>query len=69
MQRGEEVLSRLFARYLSDPAALPPEWRAGIANMTEAERARRVADFLAGQTDGFALHEYQRLFDEFPEFR
>jgi dGTPase len=68
MQRGEEVLARLFARYLSDAAALPPEWRAGIEKMSDTERARRVADFLAGQTDGFAQHEYRRLFDEFPEF-
>jgi dGTPase len=68
MQRGEEVLSRLFGRYLSDASALPAEWRVGIEKLTDTERARRVADFLAGQTDGFARHEYRRLFDDVPEF-
>jgi dGTPase len=68
MQRGEEILTRLFARYLADPTALPPEWRTGLDRADDADRARRVADFLAGQTDGYAQHEYIRLFDEKPEF-
>jgi dGTPase len=69
MQRGEEVLSRLFDRYFSDAAALPAEWRVGVDKMTDTERARRVADFIAGQTDSFARHEYRRLFDDVAEFR
>jgi dGTPase len=68
MGKGEAAVSRLFARYFSDAGAMPAEWRAGMDGMTEADRARRVADFLAGQTDGFARHEHRRLFDGAPEF-
>jgi dGTPase len=41
---------------------LPPEWRALIGG-GEAERARVVADYLAGMTDRFALDEHRRLVD------
>jgi dGTPase len=66
MEQAEGVVRRLFARYLDDPLALPPEWRppAGADDMA---RARRVADFIAGMTDRFALGEYSRLFDEKPD--
>ena len=34
-----------------------------------AARARRIADFIAGMTDRFALVEHARLFDSTPELR
>jgi dGTPase len=34
----------------------------------EAQRARRVADFLAGMTDTYAIKEHRRLFDHTPDF-
>jgi dGTPase len=63
MESAEAVVQRLFDRYWSDPAALPQEWRPS-ADAGDRMRARRVADFLAGMTDRFALGEYVRLFDE-----
>ena len=36
---------------------------------TEAERARRIGNFIAGMTDRFALTEHQRLFDSTPDLR
>jgi dGTPase len=32
-------------------------------------RARRIADFIAGMTDRYALIEHARLFDSTPELR
>ena len=32
-------------------------------------RARRIADFIAGMTDRYALGEHARLFDSTPELR
>jgi dGTPase len=63
MGRAEQVVARLFQRYIADPSSLPPDWRPE-AGATYARRARRVADFLAGMTDRYALAEHQRLFDE-----
>ena len=63
MNSAEDIIRRLFARYQSDPEALPEGWRVDAADLDEPRRARAIADFLAGMTDRYALREYQRLFD------
>lgn len=63
MDRAEEVVDRLYERYWRDAAALPEEWRPREGT-DDTARSRRIADFLAGMTDRFALAEYQRLFGE-----
>lgn len=68
MARAEAVVVALFRRYSDDLGSLPAEWRAGLDAVTDDKRARRIADFLAGMTDRFALAEYQRLFDRIPDF-
>ncbi len=45
------------------------EWSEGLDRLEEAARARRIADFIAGMTDRFALAEHARLFDTTPELR
>ena len=52
-----------------DPGDLPAEWQEGLAGAREAARARRIADFIAGMTDRYALAEHARLFDSTPELR
>jgi dGTPase len=59
----------LFRRYSAHVADLPAEWRQGVSGADEAARARRIADFIAGMTDRFALAEHGRLFDSTPELR
>jgi dGTPase len=49
------------------PDDLPPEWRQGLDELGTASRARRIADFIAGMTDRYALAEHRRLFDSTPE--
>ncbi|MBV8504083.1 MAG: deoxyguanosinetriphosphate triphosphohydrolase [Paucibacter sp.] len=53
--RAEEVLRDLFAHYLGDESALPPEFEAN------PDRPRAIADYIAGMTDRYALKEHQRL--------
>jgi dGTPase len=61
MEQAEVVVRDLFARYFVAPQELPPEWGQGLE--TDADlRARRVGDFIAGMTDGFAFGEHARLF-------
>jgi dGTPase len=71
MGEAESMLFDLFARYQRSPHDLPPEWlpRAGEGAETEAERARRIGNFIAGMTDRFALTEHQRLFASTPDLR
>jgi dGTPase len=70
MRDAEHLVSDLFARYQSDPAALPAEWLPpDNRSEGEAERARRIGNFIAGMTDRFALTEHQRLFDSTPDLR
>ena len=54
--------------YARDPAGLPAEW-AQDAAIAETSRLRRIADFIAGMTDRYALIEHARLFDSTPELR
>lgn len=67
MRAAERVVERLFERYLSDDAALPDEWRPQADDADPVRRARRIADFLAGMTDRYALREHKRLFDAWPD--
>ena len=55
--------------YRAHPDDMPGEWSDGLADADEATRARRIADFIAGMTDRFALVEHARLFDSTPELR
>jgi dGTPase len=62
MTGAEEVVRALFARFFVQPNDMPREWAEGLEAVEPAVRARRVADFIAGMTDGFALAEHARLF-------
>lgn len=64
MHKAEQVVAALFERYMKRPADLPGGREATVVGLDPAERARRVADFIAGMTDRFALAEYARLFDD-----
>jgi dGTPase len=69
MDQAAAVVRDLFTRYSADPAVLPAEWQEGLIGLDEAARARRIADFIAGMTDRYALAEHARLFDSTPELR
>jgi dGTPase len=69
MDQAADVVRDLFAHYSARPADLPAEWTEGIDALDEASRIRRIADFIAGMTDRFALAEHARLFDSTPELR
>ncbi|HSI41178.1 MAG TPA: deoxyguanosinetriphosphate triphosphohydrolase [Xanthobacteraceae bacterium] len=69
MDEAGGVVRDLFARYMAEPSCLPPDWRGTLHGLDEDRRARRIADFIAGQTDRYALAEHARLFDTTPELR
>ena len=69
MNEAANVVRELFLRYSAHPDDLPAEWSAGLSALDDAGRARRIADFIAGMTDRYALAEHTRLFDSTPELR
>lgn len=54
------VVAGLFGAYSSDPAALPAIWRDSLPT-SEPDRARHIADFIAGMTDRFAISRYREI--------
>jgi len=69
MDQAAGVVRSLFARYSADLSNLPPEWQESLAEADAPARTRRIADFIAGMTDRYALAEHARLFDSTPELR
>jgi dGTPase len=69
MDQAAGVVRDLFGRYSAEPRDLPAEWQEGFDGLSDAARARRIADFIAGMTDRYALVEHARLFDSIPELR
>jgi len=62
-------LSDLYDVFWNGRADMPnsAEWR--LDGLDDAARAMRIADYLAGMTDRYAVAEHQRLFDHTPELR
>jgi dGTPase len=69
MNEAEAVVRDLFAHYTATPADLPAEWAEGFALAGENTRTRRIADYIAGMTDRYALVEHAKYFKTTPELR
>jgi dGTPase len=67
--QADEVLRDLFRRFKAEPGLMPEEWQADLPTDDEPRLARRVADYIAGMTDRYAILEHRRLFDVTPELR
>jgi dGTPase len=59
------VVRELFELYLEEPDCLSREWRDLAEAGDRRQRARHVADYIAGMTDRFAIDEHRRLFDPY----
>ena len=61
-QAGNRTVRSLFSAFMNDVGLLPPDWqlRAEEAG-TDAERARVLADFIAGMTDNYANCMQRRI--------
>ena len=54
--KAKRIVSELFAAFISDPRLLP------VPYQDDESQARRVADYIAGMTDRYAMREHRRLF-------
>jgi dGTPase len=69
MGEAENVICDLFARYVAVPEDIPVEWGQNVDAGEQSGRLRRIADFIAGMTDRYALIEHARLFETTPQLR
>ncbi len=67
MDKAERIVRQLFEAYVGDPDKLPQDWLKNSPNMDKTALARHVADFIAGQSDTYAIQEHRRLFDATPD--
>ena len=59
--RAEIMIQGLFDKYMMDNDALPDDFNEILKGKTEMIRARKIADYIAGMTDRFAIAEFKRL--------
>ena len=64
---AETVVIDLFEAFLDGPTQMPDDWGRGLDPHDAFAVARRVADYIAGMTDRYAISEHQRLFDRTPD--
>ena len=60
-RRAQRIVEDLFAAYSADVSHLPPEFAARAATLEEPDRARLIADYIAGMTDRFAIRAHEAL--------
>lgn len=62
--KARRIISELFDAFIDEPKLLPPDYV--VANDDPARsaclQARKVADYIAGMTDRYAMREHRRLF-------
>jgi len=59
--KAQRIIGDLFGVFMADGRLLPPQFQPP-AGQAEAERARAVADYIAGMTDRYAIREHRRIF-------
>jgi dGTPase len=58
--KASRILRELFDAFMADPVLLPPDYVDASGDATA--QARKIADYIAGMTDRYAIREHRRLF-------
>ena len=56
--KAQRIIGDLFGVFMADSRLLPPQFQ----SQAEHDRARAVADYIAGMTDRYAIREHRRVF-------
>ncbi|QDZ30192.1 deoxyguanosinetriphosphate triphosphohydrolase [Noviherbaspirillum sp. UKPF54] len=57
--KARRIIKELFDAFMQEPGLLPPDYQVTIGAPSQA---RKVADYIAGMTDRYAMREHRRLF-------
>jgi dGTPase len=58
--KASKIVRELYEAFLSEPALLPPDYQ--DASGDTARQVRKIADYIAGMTDRYAIREHRRIF-------
>ncbi len=59
--KARRIVRKLFSIFMEEPQLLAPAYRS--ASRDEYEQARKIADYIAGMTDRYAMRQYRLLFE------
>ena len=65
-EKANAIVADLFCAFCEDPRRMPEEWSEGLGG-DGARVRRRIADYIAGMTDTYAVLEHRRLFATTPD--
>lgn len=62
--KARRIVTELFNAFMREPNLLPPDYQQAVSDNPQAiaTQARKVADYIAGMTDRYAIREHKRLF-------
>jgi len=58
--KARRIVAELFEAFMREPRLLAPDYQ--VMPHDAARQARKVADYIAGMTDRYAMREHRRLF-------
>jgi dGTPase len=58
--KASRVIRELFDAFMTDPVLLPFDYQ--VAGGDTHKQARKIADYIAGMTDRYAIREHKRIF-------
>ncbi len=65
-EKARDVVARLYVAYAQDASLMPADWQARLPQH-DPQRARVIADFIAGMSDRFAMQAVTRIYGTRPE--
>jgi dGTPase len=58
--KASRIVRELFEAFMTDPVLLPFDYQ--VAEGDTLKQARKIADYIAGMTDRYAIREHKRIF-------
>jgi dGTPase len=58
--KASRIVRELFEAFMTDPVLLPFDYQ--VTSGDTMKQARKIADYIAGMTDRYAIREHKRIF-------
>ena len=58
--KASRIVRELYSAFMAEPVLLPPDYQDKSGDV--GKQARKIADYIAGMTDRYAIREHRRLF-------